>query len=159
MGNTTRRLLTLVLLGAMAAGSMAAEDPGCDRAKGRTPQPAEHDPKAPKRVEDRQYLFRLQFATSPTRTVHFSYKIGKDGERNVPWDRAGWSTQKVVTPGTLITLDMDTDARALATVTCAIVWVEEKGRIRVRAHYIGRGATGCHLSYRVRVGEEDYPSK
>lgn len=154
-----RRLLTLVLLGAMAAGSMAAEDPGCDRAKGRTPQPAEHDPQPPDKPEKKRYLFRVQFATYPTRTVHYSYSFGDRGERNKPFGEKGFSTKTTVTPGTLITLDMDTDAGALATVTCAIVWVEEKGRIRVRAHYIGRGATGCHLSYRVRVGEEDYPSK
>jgi hypothetical protein len=152
-------MLTLVLLGVMAAGTMAAEDPGCDRAKGRTPQPAEHDPKAPQRDEDKQYRFRVQFATHPTRTVHFSYSFGDEGERDLAWDQPGWSTEKVVTPGTHIQLHMRTDAGALATVTCAISWVEDAKRIRVRAHHIARGSTGCDLEYIVRVGEEDYPSK
>ncbi len=154
-----RRIVTLLLLAAMAAATMGAEDPGCDRAKGRTPQPAEHDPAPHDRPEAKRYLFRLQFATYPTRTVHFSYRFGDRGEDNLRTGEPGWSTQRTVTPGTVLTLKVTSDAGALATWTCAISWVEDAKRIRVRAHVIRRGATGCELRYVVRVGEEDYPSQ
>ncbi len=150
-----RRLVTLLLLAALAAAMMGAENPRCDTAKGRTPQPAEHDPTP----SMHGYDFRMQMATYPTRSVRISYRFGGSGEDDVPWDRVGWSTHRIVTPGTLLWLKVDSDAGALATWTCAISWVEDAKRIRVRAHVIRRGATGCELRYRVRVGEEDYPSQ
>lgn len=153
-----RRLVTLLLLAAMAAAMMGADNPKCDQAKGRTPQPAEHDPAPHNRPDQQRYLFRLQFATYPTRTVHYSYRFGSDGEDNVQTGEAGWSTFRIVTPGDRLWLKVRSDAGALATFTCAIAWQEDEKRIRVRAHFIRRGATGCEVSYRVRVGEEDYPS-
>lgn len=154
-----RRIVTLLLLIVLAVAMMGAEDPKCDNAKGRTAQPAEHDPAPHNKPNQQRYLFRLQFATYPTRSVHFSYRFGDQGEDNVSWDRPGWSAQRVVTPGTRLSLRVRSDAGALATYTCAISWVEDPKRIRVRAHVIRRGATGCELSYTVRVGEEDYPSQ
>lgn len=151
-----RRVITLALVATL---TMGAEDPGCDRAKGRTPQPAEHDPAPRNRPDETRYLFRVQFATYPTRTVRYSYRFGSDGENNLRTDQPGWSTQRRVTPGTVLWLKVNSDAGALATYTCAISWVEDPKRIRVRAHFIRRGATGCEVRYVVRVGEEDYPSQ
>jgi hypothetical protein len=153
-----RRILTLTLLAVLAVAMMGAEDPKCDKANGRTPQPAEHDPAPRNDPRQQHYLFRLQFATYPTRTVHFSYRFGADGESNLRTGEPGWSTQRQVTPGTVLWLKVTSDAGALATYTCAISWVEDAKRIRVRAHFIRRGATGCELRYTVREGEEDYPS-
>lgn len=153
--SAAKRIVALLLLAVTAAGMMAAEDPGCDQAKGRTPQNAEHDPNP----SAHSYLFRLQFAAHPGRTVKISYRFGGSGENNISWGQPGWSTQRTVVPGTRLWLRVRTDAGALATVTCAISWVEDAKRIRVRAHHIQRGSTGCELEYVVRVGEEDYPSK
>lgn len=153
-----RRIATIAIVATLAIAMMGAENPQCDKAKGRTPQPAEHDPAPHNKPNQARYRFRIQFATHPTRSVHYSYAFGDQGENNLAWDGPGRSVEYVVPPGTRLWLKVTSDAGALATYTCGISWAEPGQRPRVRAYFAQRGVNRCELSYTVREGEEDYPS-
>jgi hypothetical protein len=161
-----RRVVTLLLLAVMAAAMMGAEDPQCDRAKGRTPHSAEHDPKPfnhPSPTPDKLYRFQVSFDTLPAQRVRYTHTFGpstKTGERN---DDSKYTTGggRRMRPGEDVALKVAVVGGGKTILQCYILYIPDATpkQPRVRYHYIDdRAPYICEAKWKVQPNEEDIPS-
>lgn len=175
-----RRMITLVVLAAVAVAMMGAYSK-CDfGGQGRTPQPAEQTPapnadphpsscalKPPtnpkytrEKVSDKTYTFQLKFDTvCPNVPVKYTYFIGGNGKVGQRWDSdKEFKIEQQVSPGTIISLYVYVEDNKETILQCYIQYVPRNKKLPPvpRVHYIdNRDPRSCEIDYVVTDHEED----
>jgi hypothetical protein len=162
-----RRMITIFALAVLAVAMMGAEDPGCDKAKGRQPAPAQQPP-APKAdphptEPDKLYRFQVSFDTLPAQHVRYSHTFGdstKTGERN---DDSKYTTGggRRVRAGEDVKLKVTVIGGGKTILQCYILYIPDDNpkQPKVRYHYIDdRAPYICEAKWKVQPNEDDIPS-
>ena len=162
-----RPVTRLFLLAVVAAAMMGAEDPGCDRAKGRTPHSAEHDPKPlvpESQKPKKKYTFRVTFDTTPHVHTAYEWHIGKHTNNGRFYLDKKFETRDredgTVYPGEKVKVTASVPSKTI--LECFILYVPDPSKprmTRVRSHYIDdKYPYQCDLKWTVTDHEENIPS-
>lgn len=147
----------MVVIPLLVLGMMGAESPGCDRAKGGHPQPAQHDPKplrTGKQEAQKTYLMRIEVKQFYPQYIYISHQMGAYRDLEEEWNETEWWTEQRVVPGTKLWIHV-TKPRGSGITTCKIYYIPGRGlgwRERRSRTIVGPGS--CDAVYYVTHREE-----